>query len=88
VATRLKVIQDWKTTALVFGMMTHDADPAVINLMMGSVRETLKTPRGRQMLELFKTDFLDAVDPGALNAYWALLQEYRALDKAYGAKKK
>jgi hypothetical protein len=56
--------------------------------MMGSVRETLKTARGRQMLELFKTDFVDAVEPSALNAYWALLQEYRALDKAYGVKKK
>jgi hypothetical protein len=88
VATRLKVIQDWKTTALVFGMMTRDADPAVIQVMMGSVRETLKTARGRQMLELFKTDFVDAVEPSALNAYWALLQEYRALDKAYGMKKK
>lgn len=88
VGTRLKVIQNWRTTALVFGMMTRDADPAVINLMMGSVRETLKTARGRQMLELFKTDFLDAVDPGALNPYRALLQEYRALEKAYGTRKK
>ena len=88
VATRLKVILDWKTTALVFGMMTRGADPAVINVMMGSVRETLKTARGRQMLELFKTDFLDAVDPSALNAYWTLLQEYRALEKAYGVRKK
>ncbi len=88
VATRLKVIQDWKTAALVFGMLTRGADPAVIHVMMGSVREALKTARGRQMLELFKTDFLDAVDPSALNVYWTLLQEYRALEKAYGVRKK
>jgi len=88
VGSRLKIIQDWRTTALVFGMMTRDADPSVINLMMGSVRDTLKTPRGRQMMELFKTDYVDPVEPSALNPYRALLQEYRSLEKAYGGRKK
>jgi cytochrome c556 len=88
VATRLKVIQDWKTTALVFGMMTKHAAPSDLNAMVGAVREALQSTRGKQMMELFKTDFVDPVEPSALNAFWALLQEFRALDKAYGAKKK
>jgi len=88
VATRLKVIQEWKVTALVFGMMTRSADPAVIQLMMGAVRDTLKTARGRQMMELFKIDYVEPVEPSILNPYWALLRDYRALDKTYGAQKK
>jgi ABC-type phosphate/phosphonate transport system substrate-binding protein len=88
VATRLKVIQDWKTLSLVFGMMTKQAASADLNALMGSAREALKSTRGRQMMELFKTDFVEPVDTSALNAFWALLQEYRALEKAYGAKKK
>ncbi len=88
VATRLKVIQDWKTTALVFGMMTRHAAPADLNAMVDAVREALKSTRGKQVMELFKTDFVDPVEPSALNAFWALLQEFRALDKAYGATQK
>ena len=88
VATRLKVILDWKAKALVFGMMTRYAEPSVMTMMMGSVHETLKTPRGRQMLELFKTDFVDPVESSDLNVYWRLLEEHRALEKAFGAKKK
>ena len=88
VATRLKVILDWRAKALVFGMMTRYAEPSVMTLMMGSVRETLKSPRGRQMLELFKTDFVNPVEPSDLDVYWRLLDEYRALEKAYGARKK
>jgi len=88
IASRLTVIQDWRTKALVFGMMTRSADPAVLSVMMGSVREALKTPRGRQMLELFKTDFVAAVEPSDLNAYRVLLEEHRSLEKAYGGQKK
>lgn len=85
---RLRVISDWRTTAMSFGMMTRHADLASRDIMMGSVKETLKSPRGRQMLELFKADYLEVVDASALKPYWALLQEYRALDKARGAKTK
>jgi hypothetical protein len=88
VATHLKVILDWKTTALVFGMMTKHATPTNLNAMMDTARNALKSTRGRQMMELFKTDSVEEVDPSALNDYWTLLEEYKALDKAYGVKKK
>lgn len=88
VATHLKVIQNWTTLSLVFGMLTKHGVPADLKAMMDSAREALKSTRGRQMMELFKTDFVVPVDTSALNPYWALLQEYRALDKAYGVKKK
>lgn len=88
VATRLKVIQDWKTLSLVFGMMTSLASTAELNAIMHAARNALKTSRGRQMMELFKTDSVEPVEPSALNVYWALLEEYKALDKSYGVKKK
>lgn len=88
VATRLKVIQDWKTLSLVFGMMTSQASTGHLDAMMRSAREALKSTRGRQMMELFKTDYIEPVDPSALSPYWALLQEYRALERANGVKKK
>ena len=88
VAARLKVIQDWKALSLVFGMMTKHAASADLNALMGSAREALKSARGRQMMELFKADRVEPVDASALNPYWALLQEYRALKKASGARGK
>jgi ABC-type phosphate/phosphonate transport system substrate-binding protein len=88
VANRLKVIQDWKTLSLFFGMLTKRASPADLNTMMGSAREAMKSSRGKQMMELFKTDSVEPVDSSTLNVYWTLLQEYKALDKAYGVKKK
>ena len=88
VATRLKVIQDWKTLSLVFGMMTSQASTGHLNAMMNSAREAIKSTRGRQMMELFKTDYVEPVDASALSPYWVLLQEYRALEKANGVKKK
>ena len=88
VAMRLKVIQDWETLSLVFGMMTSKAPTGHLNAMMNSAREALKSTRGRQMMELFKTDYVEPVDASALSPYWALLQEYRALEKANGGKKK
>ena len=88
VATHLKVIQDWKTLSLVFGMMTSQAPTGQLNAVMNSAREALKSTRGRQMMELFKTDYIEPVDSSALSPYWALLQEYRALEKANPVKKK
>jgi len=88
VAQRLRVILDWKASALIFGMMTRNTEESHRTLILNSVREALKTPRGRQLLELFKTDYLEPVEADALKPYWALLREYNVLHKASLARKK
>jgi ABC-type phosphate/phosphonate transport system substrate-binding protein len=86
IGKRLKAILDWKAKALIFGMMTRHTDESYRSLILNSSREALKTPRGQQLLELFKTDYLDPVDADALKPYWALLKEYRELRKSRTAK--
>ncbi len=87
VGQHLHVLLDWKAKALMFGIMTRHTQDSYRNLILRSVTETMKTPRGRQILELFKTDYLEPVDAEALQPYWALLREYNDLRKARPAKK-
>lgn len=79
VGQRLRVLRDWKAKAAFFGMMTRHTDPAYRGLILNSTREAVKTARGRQLLELFRTDYLEPVDADDLKPYWALLREYREL---------
>ena len=88
VAVRLTVILEWKTHSTTYGMMTRSADPNLRNVIVKSAKDALSTPRGRQFLEMFKTDSIEAVDSNALKPYWALLQEYNELRKQPGPKKK
>lgn len=87
VAERLRVILDWKASALIFGMMTRQTDERHRSLILNSVREALKTARGRQLLELFRTDYLEPVNADVLKPYRALLREYSDLRKARQARK-
>jgi hypothetical protein len=82
VGQRLQVLLDWKAKALMFGMMTRHTQDAYRTLILNSVTESMKTPRGRQILELFKTDYLEPVDAEALQPYWALLREYHELRRS------
>ncbi len=87
VGQRVRVLTEWKTKALMFGMMTRQTQESYRQLILNSVKEAMKTPRGRQILELFKTDYLEPVDADALKPYWALLREYRELKRMTGKKK-
>jgi ABC-type phosphate/phosphonate transport system substrate-binding protein len=88
VLQRLRVIETWKTTALVFGMLTLHADPKLKKTIMETDFGSPGNPRGRQLLDLFKTDYIEPKGPEALEPYWALLQEYRALEKQGKGKRK
>lgn len=81
VADRVKVIEDWKAKALMFGMMTRNTDLSYRSLILKSINQAIKTPRARQILELFKTDYLEPVEASDLEPYRALLAEYNALLK-------
>ena len=87
VGQRLHLLLDWKAKALMFGIMTRHTQDSYRTLILNSVTESMKTPRGRQILELFKTDYLEPVDAEALQPYWALLREYNELRKTRPAKK-
>jgi hypothetical protein len=87
VGQHLQVLLDWKAKALMFGIMTQHTQDSYRTLVLNSVTEVMKTPRGRQILELFKTDYLEPVDADALKPYWALLKEYNDLRKSRPAKK-
>jgi hypothetical protein len=88
VGQRVRVLLDWKAKALMFGMMTRYSQESNRQLILSSVKEAMKTARGRQILELFKTDYLEPVDADALKPYWALLREYRELRRGMTTKKK
>ena len=79
IARRLTGIVEWKAKGLNFGMMTRNADPAIRDMFMQSVGEVIKSPSGRQILELFKTDSVVAVDASDLQPYRELLADYKAL---------
>jgi len=79
IARRLTGIVDWKAKGVHFGMMTQKADPASRDILMRSVDEVMNTPSGKQILELFKTDSLVAVDASDLRPYRDLLADYKAL---------
>jgi hypothetical protein len=87
VGQRARVLLDWRASALMFGMMTRYTQDSYRQLILNSVKEAMRTPRGRQILELFKTDYLEPVDADALKPYWALLREYRELKRMKGMKK-
>lgn len=88
IGQRLTVVLDWKSQATTYGMMTRAANPELRNLVIKSARDATNTPRGRQFLEMFRTDHIEAVDSTTLNPFWALLQEYTELRKQVGTRKK
>lgn len=88
IAERLVVILDWKTKGMNFAMLTRRADPDIRNIVLNSAKEVMKTSRGRQLLEMFRVDEIEAADPGDLKPYWDLLKEYNDLRAPRTAKKK
>lgn len=87
IGQRLTMLSEWKAKAVYFGMMTRHTDERYRSLILKSSREALKTPRGQQLPELFKTDYLEPVDADALKPYWALLRELQELRRGRGKKR-
>jgi hypothetical protein len=88
VAERLRVMLDWKTTALSFGMMTTRSEPSYRDLVLRSAMQATKSVRGRQILELFKTEYMEQVSNIDLQPYWHLNHEYQDLHRAKTKRKK
>jgi ABC-type phosphate/phosphonate transport system substrate-binding protein len=88
VGDRIRVILDWKVKGLIFGMMTRHTQDRYRTLIVGSVQEAMKTPRAKQVLELFKTDYIEPVDADALEPFRRLLKDYQELTRSRAGRKK
>ncbi len=88
VGRQLRVLQDWPVKAVFFGMLPRSTAPAYRQLVLESVQEVLKTSRGRQLLELFKTDYLHPVGVEDLEPFRNLQREHRALLRASKGEKR
>jgi ABC-type phosphate/phosphonate transport system substrate-binding protein len=86
--SRVAVLQEWHIQSLIFGMLLPHADSAYRNLILQSIEAAVKSARGRQMMELFKTENLDPVDGEALKPFRVLLRDYHDLRRSAAARKK
>lgn len=88
VSRRLTGILEWKAKGIQFGMLARDADPTSRDMLLNSVGEIMASPSGKQILELFKTDSLVAVDAIDLQPFRDLLADYRSLSQRHLAGKR
>lgn len=88
IAARIHTLREWQTLTLSFGLLSPRVAPDVRERMTRVVLEATKTPRGRQILEIFKNDYMDRVKKSDLEPFWHLSNEYRALTRARQVRKK
>lgn len=88
VAAKLGVLIDWKTPGMSFGMMTTYSDTAFRERILSTALKSTSSVRGRQILEIFKTDYMVRVDKSALQPYWLLSRQHQDLLKTSSGKKK
>lgn len=86
VRQRLRILLDWKTSALSYGMLSARTPPNLRERVIDSALRVATTVRGKQILELFKTDYMERVDVHELQPYWSLHRESR--DSAPGKSKR
>lgn len=75
---RMRILLEWKTSALSYGLMSARTDISLRDRTVKSAMQATTTVRGKQLLELFKTDFMDRVDVQDLKPYWQLHRENQA----------
>jgi len=75
---RLHHLLEWKTSSLSYGMMPARTDKGLRDRVLKSAMKATTTVRGKQILELFKTDYMERVDSHELTPYWQLHREHQA----------
>jgi hypothetical protein len=88
VRQRLRVIAEWRVRSLTFGLMNTRSSEDYRARVQHSALEVVRGPRGRQILELFRTDHMESADRSDLRPYWQLLKEYKDLTRTISARKK
>lgn len=88
ISARIQTLREWRTLSLSFGLFSPRMAPEMRERMTRAGLDATKTPRGRQILEIFKNDYMDRVKKFDLEPFWQLSNEYRALTRARQARKK
>jgi len=84
---RLHLLREWKTSALSYGMMPARTDMGLRDRVLKSAMKATTTVRGKQILELFKTDYMERVDGEVLQPFWQLYREHQELSGRKARKK-
>ena len=87
VRQRLHLLLEWKTSSLSYGMMPARTDMALRDRVLKSAMQATTTVRGKQILELFKTDYMERVDRHELQPYWRLHREHQEWSNRKARKK-
>jgi hypothetical protein len=87
VRQRLSVLFDWPVVSLSFGMLPANVAPALRERILRATMQVKDTARGRQILELFRTDYMSRVVADDLQPFWRLHREYHEVARAVPARK-
>jgi ABC-type phosphate/phosphonate transport system substrate-binding protein len=88
VRQKLRIIGEWPVTALIFGLMPLNIDADFRDRVLSTAMQVTNTPRGRQILELFRTDHMERVEASQMQPFWALAREYQERLKTRSTRKK
>jgi len=88
VNSRLSVVLDWKSSSVSYGMMTVYSEPDFRDRVMHGALQSIKTPRGRQIMEIFHTDNMVQVSSKDLRPFWQLNRDYLDLLNKKATRKK
>jgi len=84
---RLHHLLEWKTSSLSYGMMPARTDKGLRDRVLKAIMKATTTVRGKQILELFKTDYMERVDRHELQPYWRLHREHQEWSNRKARKK-
>ncbi len=77
VGARVRILKEWQTVALNAAFLSARASPAYRDRVAQAFMSATKQPRGRQLMELFRTDYMDRFDKQDLQPFWQLYREYQ-----------
>jgi ABC-type phosphate/phosphonate transport system substrate-binding protein len=78
-----KVIEELSFETQYFGFFSSKVTPAFRTKAVGTILKVEQEPRGRQLLDVFKTEHLAIATPSALKPFYMLEQQYRNLKARY-----
>jgi ABC-type phosphate/phosphonate transport system substrate-binding protein len=79
VRQRLRAIEEWKSPASSYGMMLAATNMDLRDRVLSGALGLQTSGRGKQILELFKVDYMERSDAKDLQPYWQLHREYHEL---------
>jgi hypothetical protein len=88
VGKRLHVLLSWKVKSISFGMMNPHNPPEFRERLLSAAIQASKKVRVKQILELFKTDYMEQASPSDLEPFWRLHGEYLNLTNRNSTRKK